>query len=270
VHRAQGLRVGYFAQHQVDQLRLAESPLAHLARLAPREREQVLRDYLGGFDFRGNQVSQAAASLSGGEKARLALALIVWERPNLLLLDEPTNHLDIDMREALAEALVDFEGALVVVAHDRHLLASATDQWLLVADGTLRPFEGTLDDYRDWAREYHARDRGGEAREAPAVSRREERRREAGQRERETRVRRPFEARIAQIEAALEALARESAQIEAWLAGGEAYDAANRERLQATLRRRGDIAAETARQEEDWLWQQARMEEELARVRPPA
>jgi ATP-binding cassette, subfamily F, member 3 len=270
VHRAQGLRVGYFAQHQVDQLRLAESPLAHLARLAPREREQVLRDYLGGFDFRGNQVSQAAASLSGGEKARLALALIVWERPNLLLLDEPTNHLDIDMREALAEALVDFEGALVVVAHDRHLLASATDQWLLVADGTLRPFEGTLDDYRDWAREYHARDRGGEAREAPAVSRREERRREAGQRERETRVRRPFEARIAQIEAALEALARESAQIEAWLAGAEAYDAANRERLQATLRRRGDIAAETARQEEDWLWQQARMEEELARVRPPA
>jgi ATP-binding cassette, subfamily F, member 3 len=270
VHRAQGLRVGYFAQHQVDQLRLAESPLAHLARLAPREREQVLRDYLGGFDFRGNQVSQAAASLSGGEKARLALALIVWERPNLLLLDEPTNHLDIDMREALAEALVDFEGALVVVAHDRHLLASATDQWLLVADGTLRPFEGTLDDYRDWAREYHARDRGGEAREAPAVSRREERRREAGQRERETRVRRPFEARIAQIEAALEALARESAEIEAWLAGGEAYDAANRERLQATLRRRGDIAAETARQEEDWLWQQARMEEELARVRPPA
>jgi ATP-binding cassette, subfamily F, member 3 len=270
VHRAQGLRVGYFAQHQVDQLRLAESPLAHLARLAPREREQVLRDYLGGFDFRGNQVSQAAASLSGGEKARLALALIVWERPNLLLLDEPTNHLDIDMREALAEALVDFEGALVVVAHDRHLLASATDQWLLVADGTLRPFEGTLDDYRDWAREYHARDRGGEAREAPAVSRREERRREAGQRERETRVRRPFEARIAQIEAALEALARESAQIEAWLAGGEAYDAANRERLQATLRRRGDIAAETARQEEDWLWQQARMEEELARARPPA
>jgi ATP-binding cassette, subfamily F, member 3 len=270
VHRAQGLRVGYFAQHQVDQLRLAESPLAHLARLAPQEREQVLRDYLGGFDFRGNQVSQAAASLSGGEKARLALALIVWERPNLLLLDEPTNHLDIDMREALAEALVDFEGALVVVAHDRHLLASATDQWLLVADGTLRPFEGTLDDYRDWAREYHARDRGGEAREAPAVSRREERRREAGQRERETRVRRPFEARIAQIEAALEALARESAQIEAWLAGGEAYDAANRERLQATLRRRGDIAAETARQEEDWLWQQARMEEELARVRPPA
>ncbi|HET9471328.1 MAG TPA: ATP-binding cassette domain-containing protein, partial [Usitatibacter sp.] len=236
VHRAQGLRVGYFAQHQVDQLRLGESPLAHLARLAPQEREQALRDFLGGFDFRGGQVSQPAASLSGGEKARLALALIVWQRPNLLLLDEPTNHLDIDMREALAEALVDFEGALVVVAHDRHLLASATDQWLLVADGSLRPFEGTLDDYREWARAYHARDGAGEAREAaPAVSRREERRREAGQREREARARRPFEARIAQIEEALEALARESGEIEAWLAGGEAYDAANRERLQAAL-----------------------------------
>jgi len=280
LHRAQGLRVGYFAQHQVDQLRLGESPLAHLARLAPQEPEQVLRDYLGGFDFRGDRgrgtsqsasISQPAASLSGGEKARLALALIVWQRPNLLLLDEPTNHLDIDMREALAEALVDFEGALVVVAHDRHLLASATDQWLLVADGSLRPFEGTLDDYREWAREYHARDRGGQAREAaPAVSRREERRREAGQREREARARRPFEARIGEIEAALEALARESAEIEAWLAGGEAYDAANRERLQAALRRRGEVAGETARLEEDWLWQQARMEEELARVRPPA
>ena len=280
VHRAQGLRVGYFAQHQVDQLRLGDSPLAHLARLAPQEPEQVLRDYLGGFDFRGDRgrgtsqsasISQPAASLSGGEKARLALALIVWERPNLLLLDEPTNHLDIDMREALAEALVDFEGALVVVAHDRHLLASATDQWLLVADGALRPFEGTLDDYREWARDYHARDRAGGAPEAaPAVSRREERRREAGQREREARARRPFEARIAEIEAALEALAGESAQIEAWLAGGEAYDAANRERLQAALRRRGEVAAETARLEEDWLWQQARMEEELARVRPPA
>jgi len=280
VHRAQGLRVGYFAQHQVDQLRLDETPLAHLARLAPQEPEQVLRDYLGGFDFRGDRgrggsqgagVSQPVASLSGGEKARLALALIVWQRPNLLLLDEPTNHLDIDMREALAEALVDFEGALVVVAHDRHLLASATDQWLLVADGALRPFEGTLDDYREWSREYHARGRGGEAREAaPAVSRREERRREAGRREREARARRPFEARIGEIEAALEALGRESGEIEAWLAGGEAYEAANRERLQAALRRRGEVAAETARLEEDWLWQQARMEEELARVRPDA
>src|SRR5213075_2046127 len=164
LHRAQGLRVGYFAQHQVDQLRLDETPLWHLERLAPGEREQLFRDYLGGFDFRGNQVSQKVASLSGGEKARLALALIAWPRPNLLLLDEPTNHLDIEMREALAEALTDFEGARVVVAHDRHLLAATTDQWLLVADGRMGPFEGDLDDYREWAKAWHARDRKREAR----------------------------------------------------------------------------------------------------------
>jgi ATP-binding cassette subfamily F protein 3 len=268
LHRAQTLRVGYFAQHQVDQLRAGESALAHLARLAPGEREQALRDFLGGFDFHGDQVLQPVASLSGGEKARLALALLVWQRPNLLLLDEPTNHLDIDMREALAEALVDFEGALVVVAHDRHLLASATDQWLLVADGALRPFEGTLDDYREWSREYHAR-RGGHAATstAPAVSRREERRVEAERRQREARVRRPFEERIAAIEAELEALRAESAAAEAWLGSSEAYEEANRTRLQETLRRRGESAERIAALEDDWLEAQARLEQALQAAR---
>src|SRR6185437_5743467 len=270
LHRAQHLRIGYFAQHQVDQLRAGESALQHLARLAPDEREQVLRDFLGGFDFRGDQVMQPAASLSGGEKARLALALIVWQRPNLLLLDEPTNHLDIDMREALAEALVDFEGALVVVAHDRHLLAAATDQWMLVADGTLRPFDGTLDDYREWSSQYRARG-GAAASEAEphgaGISRREERRTQAERRQRESRVRKPFEERIAALDADLAALAREAAEGEAWLAGSEAYEPANRERLQATLRRRSEIAALVARLENDWLWEHARMDEELARMR---
>src|SRR5205814_8083937 len=132
------------------------TPLWHLQKLAP-DREQTFRDYLGGFDIRGDAVSQKVASFSGGEKARLALALIVWQRPNLLLLDEPTNHLDIEMREALAEALTAFEGGLVVVAHDRALLSAATDQWLLVADGRVEPFDGDLDDYKRWAREYQAR-----------------------------------------------------------------------------------------------------------------
>ena len=263
LHRAQALRVGYFAQHQVDQLRGAETPLAHLARLAPEEREQALRDFLGGFDFRGDRVLQPVASLSGGEKARLALALLVWQRPNLLLLDEPTNHLDIDMREALAEALVDFEGALVVVAHDRHLLASATDQWLLVADGAVRPFEGTLDDYREWAREYHARRGGALTPAAPVVSRREERRVEAEQRQREARVRRPFEERIARIDEELEALRRESDEAEAWLASPDAYEEPNRERLQATLRRRGEAAARIATLEDDWLEAHARLDQAL-------
>ncbi len=267
IHRAQGLRIGYFAQHQVDQLRLDESALWHVARLAAGEREQVLRDFLGGFDFRGAQVAQKVASFSGGEKARLALALIVWQRPNLLLLDEPTNHLDIEMREALAQALTDFEGALVVVAHDRHLLSAATDQWMLVADGRLAPFEGDLDDYKEWAREYHARGTRREAREATSVNRKEERRTEAGTRQREAVARKPFEKKLASIEAELAPLARESAETEAWLASSEAYEEANRDRLQATLKRRGELASRISTLEDDWLWAQAEMEKELDKLK---
>ena len=268
IHRAQGLRVGYFAQHQVDQLRLDESALWHLEKLAPGEREQGFRDFLGGFDFRGDQVTQKVASFSGGEKARLALALIVWQRPNLLVLDEPTNHLDIDMREALAQALTDFEGALIVVAHDRHLLASATDQWMLVADGAVKPFDGDLDDYKEWARQYHARGRKGEAQESrPTVNRKEEKRLEAVARQRESEARKPFEKKLAAIERELEPLEREARETEAWLASGEAYDESNKERLQASLRRRGEMAERIARLEEDWLWAQAQMETEIGKVR---
>jgi ATP-binding cassette subfamily F protein 3 len=267
LHRAQHLRIGYFAQHQVDQLRAHESALQHLARLAPDEREQVLRDFLGGFDFRGDQVMQPAASLSGGEKARLALALIVWQRPNLLLLDEPTNHLDIEMREALAEALVDFEGALVVVAHDRHLLSAATDQWLLVADGKVQPFDGGLDDYREWARQYHARGTRGDEASTTAPTRREERRAEAQRRQQEAKARKPFQERLAAIDAELELLGREASETEAWLAGAEAYESAQRERLQEALKRRAELASRIARLEDDWLWAHARMDEEVGRLR---
>ena len=266
LHRAQGLRVGYFAQHQVDQLRVEESALWHLGKLASGEREQVLRDFLGGFDFRGHQVTQKVASFSGGEKARLALALIVWQRPNLLLLDEPTNHLDMDMRESLAQALTDFEGALIVVAHDRHLLQAATDQWMLVADGKLSPFEGDLDDYKAWAREYHARGTRRETRDAASANRKEERRNEAANRRREADARKPFEKKLAAIEAELAPLAKEAADAEAWLASGGAYAEGERERLQETLRRRGEIAARIATLEEDWLWAQAEMETQLSRL----
>jgi ATP-binding cassette, subfamily F, member 3 len=265
IHRAQNLRVGYFAQHQVDQLRLDESPLWHLERLAPGEREQVFRDYLGGFDIRGDQVTQQVATFSGGEKARLALALIVWQRPNLLLLDEPTNHLDIEMREALAQALVDFEGGLVVVAHDRALLSAATDQWMLVADGKVQPFDGDLDDYKQWAREYQARGNRPQAEGEleSKVNRREERRAEAQERQRQSELRKPFEKKIAAIEREMEPLTREAAETEAWLAGAEAYQSANRERLQETLKRRAEVTARIAQLEEDWLWAQAEMEDKL-------
>ncbi len=145
-----GLNIGYFAQHQVEMLRHDESPLWHLSKIAPTVREQELRNFLGGFNFPGNMVTASIAPFSGGEKARLALALIVWQRPNLLLLDEPTNHLDLETREALTEALAQFEGTLVVVSHDRHLLRATTDEFIIVADGKLQPFDGDLDDYKDW------------------------------------------------------------------------------------------------------------------------
>jgi len=268
IHRAQGLRVGYFAQHQVDQLRLDETPLWHLVKLAPNEREQLFRDFLGTFDIRGDQASQKVASFSGGEKARLALALIVWQRPNLLLLDEPTNHLDIEMREALAQALTDFEGALVVVAHDRALLSAATDQWLLVADGRVAPFEGGLDDYKEWARQYQrTRDGRREARDEGAQNRKQERRIEAARRQREADARRPFEKKLAALEEELQTLGDEASRLESWLASGEAYEETQREKLQAASRRRGEIATRIAQLEEDWLWSQAEMEREVNRAR---
>jgi ATP-binding cassette subfamily F protein 3 len=262
LHKAQGLRVGYFAQHQVDQLRLEEHALWHLGRVATGEREQELRSFLGGFDFRGDQVMQPVASFSGGEKARLALALIVWQRPNLLLLDEPTNHLDIEMRESLAQSLTDFEGALVVVAHDRHLLSAATDQWFLVADGAVAPFDGDLDDYKEWAREFHARCARPEA-ARPAGDRRAERRSEAQARQRMADARKPFEKKIKAIEAELGALSAERGELESRLASSEAYEETGRELLQETLRRRGEVATRIAKLEEDWLWCQAQMEAEV-------
>jgi len=144
-----GLQIGYFAQHQVEMLRDDESPLWHLNKISKNIREQQLRDYLGSFNFPGDMATDVIEHFSGGEKARLALALIVWQRPNLLLLDEPTNHLDLETREALAVALAQFEGTLVLVSHDRHLLRATTDQLLIVRDGSVRSFDGDLDDYRE-------------------------------------------------------------------------------------------------------------------------
>lgn len=148
--RGRGLHIGYFAQHQLDNLRQDESPLWHLSRIAPTTREQVLRDFLGGFHFPGAMASSPIQTFSGGEKARLALALIVWQRPNLLLLDEPTNHLDLTTREALTDALASFDGTLILVSHDRHLLRATTDEFMLVADGKVASFDGDLEDYKAW------------------------------------------------------------------------------------------------------------------------
>jgi ATP-binding cassette subfamily F protein 3 len=144
------LNIGYFAQHQLEQLRAEESPLQHMVRLDPIAREQELLNYLGGFDFRGDMARNACANFSGGEKSRLALALLIWTRPNLLLLDEPTNHLDLEMRHALTLALQEYEGGVVIVSHDRALLRATCDQFILVAAGKAQNFDGDLDDYATW------------------------------------------------------------------------------------------------------------------------
>jgi ATP-binding cassette subfamily F protein 3 len=253
---SQHLRLGYFAQHQVEQLRLDQSPLWHLARLEPQTREQELRDYLGGFDFRGDMAAAPVARFSGGEKARLTLAVIVRARPNLLLLDEPTNHLDIEMREALTEALQDYGGALIVVAHDRHLLRATVDELWLVADGTLAPFDGDLDDYRSFVLERARRgSRGDVAPETarPSAERRAQRREEAKARQRRADARKPLLERQAAIEADLTRLGAEKASLDGWLASAEAYDEAGKPKLVAALERTGELTWTLARLEAEWL-----------------
>ena len=160
------LNIGYFAQHQLEQLRPEESPLQHMMRLDPQTREQEFRNFLGGFDFRGDMASTPCGPFSGGEKSRLALALLIWTRPNLLLLDEPTNHLDLEMRHALTLALQDYEGGVVLVSHDRALLRASCDRFVLVADGVAETFDGDLEDYRNWLAEQRSKEKVAETQNA--------------------------------------------------------------------------------------------------------
>ena len=217
VTEGKGLAIGYFAQQELDVLRPDDSPLGHLVRLArevsPRAREQELRNFLGQFRFAGAMVNQTVGTLSGGEKARLVLALLVWQRPNLLLLDEPTNHLDLDTREALSMALNEFEGSVMLVSHDRALLREVCDEFWLVADGGVRPFDGDLDDYQRWLLDA-ARDHAKALREAAKPK--------AGPAAQPSRQRpgddaKPLQKQIALIEQALEARNAERATIEARL-----------------------------------------------------
>jgi ATP-binding cassette subfamily F protein 3 len=253
---SQNLRLGYFAQHQVDQLRVDETPLWHLARIEPCTREQELRDYLGGFDFRGEMATAQVRRFSGGEKARLTLALIVRERPNLLLLDEPTNHLDIEMREALTEALQEYDGALIVVAHDRHLLRATVDELWLVADGGVRPFDGDLDDYRAYvlgrSRHDARRDDAPEP-ERSANVRRAQKREEAQTRQKRAEARKPLLARQAAIERDLERLGAEKKALDEWLASSDAYVEEAKARLLSSLERQGELTWVLARLEAEWL-----------------
>jgi ATP-binding cassette subfamily F protein 3 len=276
-HAGRGLEVGYFAQHQVEMLRHEESPLWHLARIAPDTREQELRNFLGSFNFPGDMVTSKIAPFSGGEKARLALALIVWQRPNLLLLDEPTNHLDLETREALTEALAQFEGTLVLVSHDRHLLRATTDQFIIVADGRLQSFDGDLDDYRDWLFKTKLAGKTGQEPaptdgavrpEAPAaagvpVDRRSQKRTEAGERQRLAALKKPIEARIKRLEDQMAKRQAEKAALDARLASPEIYDSANKEELKALLTDQAYQTKELEQLEAEWLEQQEALEQAM-------
>jgi ATP-binding cassette, subfamily F, member 3 len=277
LHTGKGLVIGYFAQHQVEMLRHDESPLWHLVKIAPDAREQDLRNFLGSFNFPGDMVTSSIAPFSGGEKARLALTLIVWQRPNLLLLDEPTNHLDLETREALTMALAQFEGTLVVVSHDRHLLRATTDQFMIVADGKLQPFDGDLDDYRDWLFKTKLAGKSAGAESAPFgekqkpkagadaassenTNRRDQKRLEAQDRQRLSALRKPLETRIKRLE---EQLAKHSArkeELDARLASPDIYDAANKEDLKALLTEQAYCAKEIEQIELEWLEQQEELE----------
>ena len=256
-----GLAIGYFAQHQLEQLRADESPLQHLMRLDRVAREQDLRDYLGGFDFRGATADAPVGRFSGGERARLTLALLIWQRPNLLLLDEPTNHLDLEMREALTLALQDFEGAMVVVSHDRHLLRTSADELMLVDRGRLSPFDGDLDDYRDWlSRRRREQETQEEAAGGPGISRREQRREAAQARTRAAEQRRPLERQVQALEKELQQLIQRKAALESRLADPDMYAPDKREPLKADLLEQSQVNARLTLVEEQWLELQAQLE----------
>ena len=250
-----GLAIGYFAQHQVEMLRDDQSPAWHLQRIAPNVREQELRNFLGSFNFPGDMATGTIAHFSGGEKARLALALIVWQRPNLLLLDEPTNHLDLETREALTVALAQFEGTLVLVSHDRHLLRATTEQFLIVADGRLREFDGDLDDYRDWLLKSKAdKPAGKPIAPAPAAAAKKASKPPA------TAGRKNLQARIQRLEELIARLNAKKAEIEARLADPVIYQDTSRKGLDDALQDQAHVARELGELEAEWLEKQAELE----------
>jgi ATP-binding cassette subfamily F protein 3 len=250
-----GLATGYFAQHQVEQLDGAATPVQHLLRISPALGEQAARDFLGTFGFGAERALATADGFSGGEKARLALALIVFQRPNLLLLDEPTNHLDIDTREALAEALQDFSGAVVLVAHDRGLLRATCDEYLLVRDGRVQPFAGDLDDYARFVlRGEPSAAATGSANGGDA--RRDARRDRASQRERIA----PLKNEVDRLGQRIAVLESERAGVQTELADPALYAGGNGDRIAGLVRRQGQLATEIAALEDAWLDAHAALE----------
>ncbi|OOS02424.1 ABC transporter ATP-binding protein [Canicola haemoglobinophilus] len=260
IQLAKGVQLGYFAQHQLDTLRAEESALWHMQKIAPQQTEQQLRDYLGSFAFHGDKVNQAVSSFSGGEKARLVLAIIVWQRPNLLLLDEPTNHLDLDMRQALTEALVDYQGSLVVVSHDRHLLRNTVEEFYLVHDKQVEEFKGDLEDYQKWLNEINSTAKNSEKstnnNENSSNHRKEQKRREAELRQQSA----PLRKKIANFESKMENYQQQLQDIEMQLSDTALYQAENKAKLTALLNEQVQLKKDLEEVEMSWFTLQEELE----------
>ncbi|HRH71764.1 MAG TPA: ATP-binding cassette domain-containing protein, partial [Zoogloea sp.] len=251
-----GLEIGYFAQHALESLRPEESALQHMLRLDPQTREQELRNYLGGFDFHGDMATAPCAPFSGGEKSRLALALLIWNKPKLLLLDEPTNHLDLEMRHALTLALQDYEGGMVIVSHDRALLRATCDRFLLVDDGRLQPFDGDLDDYKSWLAQRRATDAAAAQcpdRAADKASRKADREAAAADRQARLAARRPLLKELEQLDKKLAPWNAEKAKLDERLADPDLYTGPEAGEVPRLLKRQAELAERIDEAELRWL-----------------
>ena len=257
------VRIGYFDQQQLEVLDLEASPLLHLQRLTPEKRQQDLLDFLGGFNFRGDAATGPIADFSGGEKARLALAMVVWQDPNLLVLDEPTNHLDLDMRHALEVALQGYEGALVLVSHDRHLLRNSVEQLVLVHDGRVEPYDDDLNAYEQWILSADGKATTESASASGSTATRKEQRQLAA----EARARlRPLKKALEKLENHIDALQTQLTSIQQSLADPALYEGDRKTELAELVRSEGEIKATLAEAEEQWLMQQDELEAAEAQV----
>ena len=253
----ENITMGYFAQHQLEVLDLQASPLLHLHRLTPKATDQEIRNFLGGFDFHNDKALDPIQDFSGGEKARLALALIVWQKPNLLLLDEPTNHLDLEMRHALTMALQSYEGALVVISHDRHLLRNTVDDFYLVASGRVTEFDGDLNDYQDWLKNFSR-----ENTQAHSVSSENPiDKKLARQQSAESRKKlAPLNKKIKALEAKIEKEQHQLQKIETQLADADLYNDSHKDKLKTCLSEQSISKKNLTILEEDWLETQEKIE----------
>lgn len=257
IESAESLKIGYFAQHQLEHLDANASPLLHIQRLNKKATERDLRNFLGGFGFHGDKALEAAAPFSGGEKARLALAILVYQKPNLLLLDEPTNHLDIEMRHALSSALQEFSGAMIIVSHDRHLLRTITDQFMLVADGQIIPFDGDLDDYADWVKNQAKLINSNEPDNKNANSRKEQKQQQANSRKQQ----KPLRDALKKAENQLDKLYTKQQALEEQLAEGDLYNNEQKDQLAKLIKEKAEVDKALEETEENWLNAQSALEE---------